>query len=96
MNDIEQIAATDELTVLVICPTCDGNGDIECDECGGTGEGGKCKNCDGTGEVDDMICTHCDGDGYVECGALECGDFGTGRVECDTCNGQGEVERSKA
>lgn len=47
------------------CPTCDGEGTVDCDECGGSGETGSalvgdhgsCENCAGTGQTE---CDECE------------------------------------
>jgi hypothetical protein len=49
------------------CPTCDGDGAVECDCCGGTGSHGvfgDCERCDGLGK---HSCPNCGGCGEVEC-----------------------------
>lgn len=51
------------------CPRCDGNGTIDCKNCGGTGWTEtlvvieeKCLHCDGSGEIQ---CPNCDGSGKI-------------------------------
>lgn len=82
-----------EEQVLKTCPDCEGRGDVACDECGGTGEDEVCEDCNGSGvDDDDNECDECGGTGYYECGTDGCGSMGTGRLECETCGGQGEIE----
>lgn len=82
---------TDE-PALMPCPNCDGRGDIECDGCGGTGEGETCDECDGEGcDEDGNKCVECNGIGYYDCEMSDCGTMGNGRIECERCNGAGEI-----
>lgn len=70
----------------VVCPECDGDGQIEsedlCVYCGGTGTTSYGYYYD--------VCPFCNGDGYEEeteiC--MNCGGLGT--VMCEVCDGQGE------
>ena len=63
------------------CPSCDGYGYIDCDDCySGYSE---CGNCDG----DDMTCSECGGEGTVEC--IKCD--GDGKEKCRYCDGEGEI-----
>lgn len=55
--------------------------DVECDECGGSGEQ-ECRECDGNGSVD---CRTCDGEGEIEC--YDC--YGEKTEECRCCDGNG-------
>lgn len=56
-------------------------GEVECDECDGTG---KCGECEGKGEVHCDFCNHDN-----ECD--ECGGDG----ECGACDGEGVVSPAK-
>jgi hypothetical protein len=103
-NCNEHTSAVDELkkTILIICPDCDGRGDVECAECCGTGEGGHCDACDGDGVIynDNGIaiddCVECNGNGYYECEGSDCGSVGIGLIECEKCGGNGEIEAKDA
>jgi len=55
--------------------------DVECDECGGSGEQ-ECRECSGDGSID---CRYCDGDGEIEC--YDC--YGEKTEECRWCDGSG-------
>jgi hypothetical protein len=78
-NDYEDIEET--------CGNCDGDGEVDCDNC----EDGQvtCPSCDGEG-VDDEgdTCEECNGSGEIECTWCH----GTGQETCDVCDGSGEVE----
>jgi len=78
-NDYEDIEVT--------CNNCDGDGEVDCDNC----QDGEvtCPNCDGEG-VDDEgdTCEECGGSGEIECTWCH----GTGQETCDVCDGSGEVE----
>ena len=89
------------------CEVCDGDEEIECGECSGSGNH-DCENCY-TGTVDcsycdgdgNRECRDCDGDGEIECGYCygdgtidedDCSDCGgSGRINCDDCDG-GEIQ----
>ena len=48
------------------CYRCNGNSEVECSSCGGSGyswSGGQCSYCYGEGTV---TCPECNGDGYIE------------------------------
>jgi hypothetical protein len=67
------------------CPECEGNGDLICGFCCGTGEGrywGTCGTCGGSGGV---LCANCDGTGVMP--LCECGDDLTDRdgPACELC-----------
>lgn len=34
------------------CPDCNGEGALDCDQCGSTGMGDECETCEGTGEIE--------------------------------------------
>lgn len=62
----------------VDCSHCD-MGEVECDDCGGSGEneeGETCDYCDGSGKLD---CSECGGDSYES---------------CDDCDGTGQVTQN--
>jgi hypothetical protein len=79
------------------CENCDGHGEIDCDSCGGLRER-ECDDCNGSGEGEDGgECSGCSGTGIhtcEECGGkpIECGDCDSGRIECEWCGGEGEVD----
>lgn len=66
------------------CSTCDGDGEVECGECDGYGEF-DCGGCYGDGEVDGEECSNCSGTGKSNCD-----NCSSGKVECYSCNGEGE------
>lgn len=69
------------------CPNCH-NGDVECDNCNGTGEiddETMCEVCNGSGNQD---CYRCGGTAEVNCHNCD----GHGTEECESCNGNGEVD----
>jgi len=72
---------------------------VDCDECGGSGEH-SCDYCDGNGY---QSCDECDRTGEVDCD--ECGGYGEdeegnscnecqggGKLECSNCSGEGTVD----
>lgn len=46
------MAETEVEPVMVPCPECDGDGDMECESCGTPGME-VCSECDGSGEVEE-------------------------------------------
>jgi len=81
LQEDAQVVA-EEKTVLMTCPDCGGDGEVDCTECcdGET----DCYDCDGA----DDDCESCGGTGTVSCD--ECSGGGT--VECDRCNGESEIK----
>jgi len=88
----------------------DSPGELECDDCGGSGY----ENCDSCGGGGEDSCYHCDGTGKEEVeddegnpeeedcdycdgrGEITCGDCGgDGSVDCYKCSGEGTVEDIK-
>jgi len=90
----------------VECSRCEGEGNIDCEECSnGRVECSRCdsgdvdcSSCDGEGSVDGETCETCDGNGTTPCDRCEqgyvdcryCG--GEGRQECGNCEGNGTLE----
>ena len=77
------------------CNVCDGEGEIDCDECAGEVEF-ECNVCGGSGEID---CEECEGNGQTEeeCDTCEgegetyCDYCEEGYSECNECDGEYEV-----
>ena len=74
------------------CRTCDGDGEMNCPDCRGSGRE-LCRKCEGDGE---MKCRKCDGDGSTRCSIcngdseVNCGECdGKGYENCEVCNGVG-------
>jgi hypothetical protein len=87
-----EVQGVDRDSLFVVCGTCNGEGQVEldCAVCKGTG---KCVKCGGTGERDSTIgkgsvhCTTCRGTG--EC--PECGGAGSTVSACKVCRGRGKL-----
>lgn len=82
------------------CPVCDGDGDVSCGECNGTG---KCHSCGGHGDVwckacrGSGICGKCHGHSKIKC--PDCSATGnctvcdgSGKVKCPRCKGIGKYQ----
>ena len=88
-NEFSSVTFVNMYTDETECSNCDGNGTVDCGDCGGAGEE-TCYNCDGNEEVH---CETCEGSGTVygdndeeeECS--EC--YGSGYVRCNTCSETG-------
>lgn len=77
------------------CSECDGEGDLDCNECNGgrisceqcDGDGREtCSECGGSGDIQDdgenLTCPDCGGEGELDCGECQ----GEGEVDCPNCN----------
>ncbi len=74
----------------LICNACNGDGEVDCGKCQGTGSVPvKCDECKGTGKVDAIDCDLCNGTGKVDGKCTEC--FGGGAIMCEACDGTGNV-----
>ncbi len=76
----------------MVCPTCNGEGEVKCAKCKGTGSlPSKCDECKGTGKLTTekgvVECDICNGTGVVQIKCSEC--FGGGLLVCETCGGAG-------
>lgn len=70
----------------VECSDCGGTGEIECDECCGSCTL-DCEECGGNGECEEGdSCPSCDGSGEIEC--VFCS--GDGQETCECCGGSGQ------
>ncbi|NOZ21677.1 MAG: protein kinase [Planctomycetes bacterium] len=71
----------------VMCPDCEGTGQVICAECDGKGEKRvRCKTCENVARL--PRCPKCRGSGLRLSGACSvCG--GSGRIHCKRCNGKG-------
>ncbi len=71
------------------CPTCDGTGSSDCEDC--TGGTTTCSSCDGTGGYNGWYgweeCSTCGGTGDVTCYTCD----GSGSVDCSDCDGTGDT-----
>ncbi len=79
------ITVNESEAMLIICNTCFGAGEIECqNNCGAT-HGVACVFCDGTGYDSSLYyqapCTICGNDGFIECYLCE----GDGMMDCPDC-----------
>jgi len=80
---------------FLVCPTCNGEGEVKCSKCKGTGSlPSKCDECKGTGRLKTekgvVECDICDGTGIVQTKCSDC--FGGGKLVCETCGGSSEAE----
>jgi hypothetical protein len=73
---------------IEVCPTCSGQGELNCEGCSGKGEN-RCNSCSGSGEV---RCGSCGGSGQIHCWRCN-GDGHTGhgdsKARCSSCGGRG-------
>lgn len=46
------VGVESEGTIMDICPDCDGQGALECEQCGTLGMGDECSTCNGLGEIE--------------------------------------------
>jgi DnaJ-class molecular chaperone len=75
---------------FLVCPTCNGEGEVKCSKCKGTGSlPSKCDECKGTGKLTTekgvVECDICNGAGVVQIKCPDC--FGGGKLVCETCGG---------
>jgi len=79
------------------CEKCNGKGHIECAECVADQPGRMvCEDGCKDGIIYDAVgngteCSTCDGDGYMDCNCKS-EDYPNGQIECEECNGEGNVE----
>lgn len=68
---------------------------VDCEVCGGTGEGDPCDECDGTGLIGAETCDNCGGAGKMACSVEDCDD---GRVNAseEALDEQLEEQREEA
>jgi RecJ-like exonuclease len=76
----------------LVCTTCNGEGEVKCSKCKGTGSlPSKCDECKGTGKLTTekgvVECDICNGTGIVQTKCPDC--FGGGKLVCETCGGTG-------
>ena len=79
---------------LLICNACNGDGEVNCAKCTGSGSVQiNCFECKGQGKIESgksMIeCDVCNGTGKVDDKCKEC--FGGGLVMCEACDGTGNL-----
>lgn len=84
----------------VDCEDCDGDGTIECEVCNGKGwtwNTVECRACHGSGRywkqnLVDVQCRKCRGTGEYRIGRVDCDECdGDGDVTCNTCGGDGTL-----
>lgn len=88
----------------VECDFCNGSGEVPCESCDATG-GIDCDTCDGSGtdpdSEDDDECSDCNGAGNRTCWScggneiVDCFECRNGFVNCEECDGTGEIETDK-
>jgi len=79
---------------LLDCKSCNGDGEVKCAKCKGTGKVPvNCIECKGKGKFDSdkglVECDICNGTGKVDEKCNDC--FGGGLIMCEACEGTGSV-----